>query len=122
MTLQKARADRNLEPFRTQLTDLMYNQWKARTDALSARHRRTVLTRLEIENASIARILVESAAAIIAVEFEGTVIIGDRTNVADGCPPVPQFPMALPNTGPSSDIRAAQTGSSTRWADRLTGA
>jgi predicted lipid-binding transport protein (Tim44 family) len=77
MTLQKARADRNLEPFRTQLTDLMYNQWKARTDALSARHRRTVVTRLEIENASIARILVESDADIITVEFEGTVVIGN---------------------------------------------
>jgi predicted lipid-binding transport protein (Tim44 family) len=78
MTLQKARADRNLESFRTQLTDLMYNQWKARTDALAARHRRTVLTRLDIESASIARILVESDADIITVVFEGTVIIGDQ--------------------------------------------
>ena len=76
MTLQKARADRTVESFRTQLTDLMYNQWKARTDAMAARHRRTVLTRLEIENASIARILVESDADIITVEFEGTVVIG----------------------------------------------
>jgi predicted lipid-binding transport protein (Tim44 family) len=76
VTLQKARADRNLESFRTQLTDLMYNQWKARTDAMSARHRRTVLTRLDIDTASIARILVESDADIITVEFEGTVVIG----------------------------------------------
>ncbi len=76
MALQKARADRNLESFRTQLTDIMYSQWKARTDAMSARHRRTVLTRLDIDTASIARILVESDADIITVEFEGTVVIG----------------------------------------------
>jgi predicted lipid-binding transport protein (Tim44 family) len=77
-TLQKARADGDLQPVRTQLTDLMYNQWKARIDALSARHRRTILTRLDIDNASIARILVEADADIITVEFEGTVIIGDK--------------------------------------------
>jgi predicted lipid-binding transport protein (Tim44 family) len=78
LTLQKARADRNLESFRSQLTDLMYNQWKARSDAMAARHRRTVLTRLDIQTASIARILVESDADIITVEFEGTVVIGDQ--------------------------------------------
>jgi len=77
-TLQKARADGTLESFRTQLTDLMYNQWKARADAQSARHRRTVLTRLDIDNASIARILVEPDADIITVEFEGTVVIGSQ--------------------------------------------
>jgi len=77
LSLQKARADGNLETIRTQITDLMYNQWKARSDALSARHRKTVLTRLDIQAASIARILVESDADIITVEFEGTVIIGD---------------------------------------------
>ena len=78
LTLQKARADRNLETCRTQLTDLMYNQWKARADAMSARHRRTVLTRLDVDSATIARILVESDADIITVEFEGTVVIGDQ--------------------------------------------
>ncbi len=78
LTLQKARADRNLESFRTQLTDAMYNQWKARSDALSARHRKTVISRLDIDNAIIARVLVESDADIITVEFEGTVVIGDQ--------------------------------------------
>jgi predicted lipid-binding transport protein (Tim44 family) len=76
MTLQKARADRNLDSVRSQLTDLMYNQWKARSDARSTRHRKTVLTRLDVDTASIARILVEADADIITVEFEGTVIIG----------------------------------------------
>lgn len=78
MSLQKARADRNLMPVRTQLSDLMYNQWKARIDALSKRHRQTVLTALQIENARIARILVESDADVITVEFEGAVVIGDK--------------------------------------------
>ena len=77
-SLQKARADRNLMPVRTQLSDLMYNQWKARIDALSKRHRQTVLTALQIEDARIARILVESDADVITVEFEGAVIIGDK--------------------------------------------
>jgi predicted lipid-binding transport protein (Tim44 family) len=77
LTLQKARADRNLDAVRSQLTDLMYTQWKARSDALSARHRKTVLTRLDIDTASIARILVEADADVITVAFEGTVVIGD---------------------------------------------
>lgn len=78
LSMQKARADRNLQSIRTQLTDLMYNQWKARIDAQTARHRRTVISRLDIDNASIARILVEADADIITVEFEGTVVIGDQ--------------------------------------------
>lgn len=76
--MQKARANRDLGSIRGQLTDLMYNQWKARIDAMTARHRQTVLTRLDVDSASIARILVESDADIITVEFEGTVIIGDE--------------------------------------------
>jgi predicted lipid-binding transport protein (Tim44 family) len=55
----------------------MYNQWKARIDAPSARRRRTVLTRLDVDTATVARILVESDADIITVEFEGTLAIGD---------------------------------------------
>ncbi len=92
MALQKARADRNLESFRTQLTDIMYSQWKARTDAMSARHRRTVLTRLDIDTATIARILVEPDADIITVEFEGTVVIGDADDRSGRMPtgtPIP---------------------------------
>jgi predicted lipid-binding transport protein (Tim44 family) len=92
MTLQKARADRALEPVRGQLTDLMFNTWKARSDAMAAQHRRTVITNLQIDDARIARVLAEPDADIITVQFDGTAVIADvddRTGKTRSGTPIP---------------------------------
>jgi predicted lipid-binding transport protein (Tim44 family) len=109
MTLQKAKTDRALEPVRAQLTDLMYNTWKARGDAMAAQHRRTVITNLQIDDATIARVLTEPDADIITVQFDGTAVISDvddRTGRTRSGTPIPdgftEYWTFIRHTGPAS--------------------